>query len=98
MSNTNLNSLVFTVVDCSETDNGDFHIKLQYKGEIQVKDDFGTTTQNTQLTFYRFIDQKVKVGTKGSIDFSKFNIEEREYEIEETGELVTLKDLKPKKA
>jgi hypothetical protein len=92
----NMNELTFKVVECNETKNADFHVKLQYKGEIEASDDFGTTTQTTQVTFYRFVDQAIKVGAKGKIDFGKFDIQEREYD---TGdEIVMLKYLKPKKA
>jgi hypothetical protein len=92
----NLNEITFVVISCSKTENDDYHIKLQYKGELEVADTFGTTTQNTQLTYYRFVDDKIKVGTKGNIDFSKFTIEERDYDTGE--EIVQLKYLKPKKA
>ena len=90
------NELTFVVVECNETKNADYHVKLQYKGSLEVTDDFGTTTQDTQVTFYRFVDSKIKEGSKGKIDFTKFTIEERPYD---TGdEIVTLKYLKPKKA
>jgi hypothetical protein len=90
------NDLTFVVLSCKETENNDFHIKLQYKGSVEVADTFGTTTQDTQLTFYRFVDSKIKVGTKGKIDFAQFTIEEREFDTGE--ELVMLKYLKPKKS
>lgn len=89
-------SLTFVVIECTETKNNDFHVKLQHKGSIKVEDDFGPTSQDTQVTFYRFVDNKIKVGSKGKINFSKFDIEERPYD---TGdEIVMLKYLKPKKA
>ena len=89
-------SLTFVVIECNETKNADYHIKLQHKGSIKVEDDFGPTSQDTQVTFYRFVDNPIKEGSKGKIDFNKFTIEERPYD---TGdEIVTLKYLKPKKA
>jgi hypothetical protein len=92
----NLNEITFKVVSCEKTTNDDYHVKLQYKGELEVEDDFGKTTQNTQLTYYRFVDSKIKVGAKGKIDFNKFNVVERDYDTGE--EIVQLKYLKPKKA
>lgn len=89
-----LDNLTFKVVACSETENGDYHTKLQYKGDIVVEDSFGTTTKKTQLTYYRFLDNEVELGIKGKIDFSKFNVQEREYDTGE--EVVTLKYLVPK--
>ena len=92
----NLNEITFKVVSCEPTKNDDFHVKLQYKGSVNVTDDFGTTSQDTQLTYYRFVDDKIKVGAKGKINFAKFDIEERPWTTDE-GEDVVLKYLKPKK-
>lgn len=90
------NELVFTVISCEETKNNDFHIKLQHKGSFKVEDDFGSSSQDSQLTYYRFVDNAIKTGSKGKIKFENFDIEEREFD---TGDdIVMLKYLKPKKA
>lgn len=92
----NKSELTFTVISCEETKNNDFHIKLQHKGSFKVEDDFGPSSQDSQLTYYRFVDNPIKKGSKGKINFDKFDIEEREYD---TGDdIVMLKYLKPKKA
>ena len=89
----NKENLTFECVECTQTKNGDYHIKLQYIGDIAANDDFGTTTKKSQLTFYRFVDNPVAIGKKGKIDFAKFKVRERDYDTGE--EIVTLKYLEP---
>lgn len=90
----NLDNIKFKVVSCNETENGDYHVKLQYKGNVEVEDDFGKTTKKMQITYYRFLDNEVAIDTKGKIDFNKFDIQVREYDTGE--EIVDLKYLVPK--
>lgn len=95
----NKSDLTFTVISCTPSTDDDnvteYHVKLQYSGEIKVQDEFGSSVKKTQLTYYRWLINDIKVGTQGKIDFSQFDIVEKDWETPD-GELVTLKQLKPK--
>ena len=95
----NKSDLTFTVQSCTpstdEHGKTEYHVKLQYVGLVTAEDSFGVSEKKTQLTYYRWLTNKVSVGIRGKIDFAQFDIVEKEWETPD-GEIVTLKQLKPK--
>ena len=91
----NLSQLDFSVISSNITKNGDYHTKLQHKGSVKAGDSFGETTKEMQVTYYRFLDNQVPVGTVGKIDFTQFDIRLKPWEMED-GSIAQLKYLEPK--
>lgn len=71
------NIIELTVAQCTETKNKNFVNKLVGKTE-SVKTAFGEVEGGSR-TFYLFTDTANEVGTKGSVDLSKFDIVVNEY-------------------
>lgn len=88
-----------TCVQCTESVNGGFVIKLQKKKAVSVVGPFGTTTQTQQVTYYQKINTGIKLvkdipvldngtpilGLGADIDLSLYQVTEMPYVIPEMG-------------
>jgi len=93
--------MLLSVVSSNPTKNGNFCNKLQNKSVISVETEFGVISQERQSTFYLFTDKQNEIGKSAELDLAKFDIVEKEYEILEgdnAGEIISLKQLYPKRA
>lgn len=79
------------VVSATASKNGGFIHKLQSNTTKVVKTVFGAKTQESQATYYMKLDEAAPIGMEAELDLSEFKVVDREFLLEDTGEIIMLK-------
>ena len=81
----------FKCISCTASTNGGFIAKLQAKS-VKTASIFGVTkTVEASETYYLKVDGKIPEGTEDVLPLELFNIVERPFILEDTGEEIQLK-------
>ena len=80
------------------TELGHYFNKLVHKRTVKQESPLGNVIGLRKETYYVFTEDKLEEGSEVTLDVSKFDIYERQYKVEEDGEIkeIVLKYLYPK--